>query len=193
MADNKEFRLGVGEAHEFELVAKQTGWTSQDFNRLVQDKRLCSDILDVLRGQSEIKPLDHMIDCDADPFCPDGLTVEEHKKGGQFQWDSAKVSLYLSKKQKGSKRINGHVLRQELEGQPVLNANVLDYLIVHPELIPDEWKGKYVFFWGTIYRDRDGGLYVRYLDWLGGGRWFWGYGWLDNGWRPGFLAMVRAS
>lgn len=68
---------------------------------------------------------------------------------------------------------------KELEDQPVLNANVLDFLREHPELIPDEWKGKFTFFWGTIYRHRDGDLYVRCLYW-DGGRWDWGCDSLDG-------------
>jgi len=62
----------------------------------------------------------------------------------------------------------------------VYNANLLDYLLAHPELIPDSWKGKAVFFWGKIYRVSSGRLYVRYLFFHGHGeRWSWSYHWLD--------------
>jgi len=48
-----------------------------------------------------------------------------------------------------------------------MNANVLDYLLAHPELIPEDWKNKYVFFWGTIYRYSSGGLRsLPLLEWL---------------------------
>ena len=60
-----------------------------------------------------------------------------------------------------------------------MNANILDYLLAHPELIPEEWKGKYIFFWGTIYRLSDGRLCVRYLIW-NGSEWDWSYDWLDD-------------
>jgi hypothetical protein len=112
------------------------------------------------------------------PFVPNGWTVEEHRKGGLWKWNP-RISLYLSKKQKKGS-IGGHDLRKELSGQPVLNANVLDYLFAHPELIPEEWKGKLVFFWGTIYRNSDGYLYVRCLGW-DGSRWRWGHYWLGGG------------
>jgi hypothetical protein len=39
------------------------------------------------------------------------------------------VELYLSRGQKGGKIIVGHKLRKQLADQPVLNANVLDYLL----------------------------------------------------------------
>ena len=87
---------------------------------------------------------------------------------------------------------SGNKLRKELANKDVLNANVLDYLLAHPELIPEEWKGKLIFFWGTIYRDSDGRLYVRYLRW-GGSRWNSGYGWLDNGFYSGNPAASHAS
>ena len=134
-------------------------------------------MLDV--SQAEIKIIEHLIDCDAAPFIPNGLSVEEHKKCGMFKFNPEKISLYLSKKQKKGS-IKGNDLRKELANQPNLNANVLDYLLAHPELIPEEWKGKYIFFWGTIYRNSGGSLVVRYLYW-DGSKCFWYYHWLASG------------
>jgi len=134
--------------------------------------------LSVIKGTHEIKPIEHIINLDADPFIPPGWTVVEHKKGGLWKWNS-RITLHLSRKQKKG-LITGHDLRKELADLPVLNANVLDYLWEHPELIPENWKGKAVFFWGTIYRDSDGYLFVRYLYW-NGSRWRRYYSWLDGG------------
>jgi hypothetical protein len=118
--------------------------------------------------------------------------VEEHWKGGQFRWDASKVALYLSKKQKDGKQLEGNKLREELRGKPVYNANLLDFLLKHPHLIPEEWKGKYVFFWGTVYRFSDGFLCVRYLCWSGDG-WYWSGRWLGGGWLDLNPAAVPAS
>ena len=134
----------------------------------------------------------HIIDCDADPFLPNGWTVVEHQVGGQLEFDPSKFELYLSKAQQGSNWIEGDKLRKELEGKPVLNDNVLDYLLEHQHLIPDEWKGKYTFFWGTIYRCRRDRLRVRYLCWHGL-RWSWRYRWLGYNWYDGYPAAVLAS
>lgn len=136
-------------------------------------------------------PLLSVIDCDVAPFTPSGWKVEEHKKGGQCKWDAAQVALYLSKFQKNGV-IEGNKLRKELEGKPVLNACVLDYLLAHPHLIPEEWKGKAVFFWGTIYRYSVDDLCVRYLFW-DGGRWHWSNGWLGSVWDGRSPAALRAS
>lgn len=126
----------------------------------------------------------HVIDCDADPFVLDtgewgeeqSCSVEEHRKGGRFIWDPTRVKLYLSEGQGSGQHIRGDVLRRELQSQPVLNANVLNYLR-RPEnssLVPEDWRdGRQVFFWGTIYREADGDLCVLYLRWFGK---HWGYG-----------------
>jgi len=143
-------------------------------------------------GHAEIVTSEHVIDCDAQPFVPDGWSIEEHRKGGAFKWDPVKVSLHLGRGQQNGKWIEGNRLRKELANKPVLNANILDYLLANPHLIPEEWKAKLVFFWGTIYRDRRGGLCVRYLEWRGD-RWLWDTFWLSFDWRDGNPAAVLAS
>jgi len=131
-----------------------------------------------LRGDAEVVIKTHTIDCDANPYVPDGWKVEEHIKGGQLVWNPDEVELYLCDKQKGG-TIKGNELRKLLKDKPVFNANVLDYLLENPQLIPEEWKGKYVFFWGTIFRDSSGDLYVRYLYW-NDDRWIWNIYLLDR-------------
>lgn len=140
----------------------------------------------------EDKEAEHVIDLDANPFIPNDWAVEEHKQGGQFAWDPAKVALYLSKEQQGVKCIMGNNLREEMKSKPVYNANLLDHLLAHQHLIPEEWKGKFVFFWGTIYRDRSGDLRVRCLLW-NGDRWYWHASWLFSDWSGSNPAAVPAS
>lgn len=135
---------------------------------------------------------EHVIDLDAMPFLPSVLTIFEHKKGGRLIWDATKVELYLSKEQREGKIIEGNRLREELKGKTALNANVLDYLLKNPHLIPKEWKGKAVFFWGSIYRDWADDLCVRYLYW-DGDRSGWYNHWLDLDWHDGGPAAVLAS
>ncbi len=142
-----------------------------------------------LRGDAEVVITRHIIDCDAAPYVPDGWKVEEHTPGGQFEWSADSIELYLSDKQKGG-TIEGNKLRKELAGMPVLSANVLDYLLKNPQLIPDEWKGEYIFFFGTIYRRSDGLLCGRCLYWSGES-WGWDYGWLDVEWDALSPAAVR--
>ena len=121
----------------------------------------------------------HFIDCDAAPLAsrnwscsPRNWSVEDHIPGGQYEWEPKAISFYLSVKQRQDEGIEGVELRTELADKSVLNANVLDYLLAHPDLIPESWKWKSVFFWGTIYRTPDDILMVRCLFWCGQ-KWLW--------------------
>lgn len=185
--------ISVGLAHELSITATKVGWEPKDFSDLAHSENKARQVLSYLRGFSEMRPIPHLIDCDAAPFIPDGWQVEEHRKGGQFKFDPAMVKLYLSKGQRGGKRIEGAKLRTELAKKSVLNANVLDYLR-KPEnrrLIPAEWKDKYIYFWGTIYRGPDGSLFVRCL-YCFDGRCSWHYIWLGLDWLSSSPAAVRA-
>lgn len=125
-----------------------------------------------------------LIDCNAQPFIPKGWRVEMHIPSGMWEWNQ-NIPFYLSEEQKKGKNDNnfscstGNDLRKELENKPVLNANVLDYLLKHQELIPESWKNQSTFFWGTIYCYTNGYLCVRCLDWVAN-QWCWGYRYLSH-------------
>lgn len=188
----------VGLAHRLCLAAEAEGYTPELLNALAESPLLLAGMRDVQLGLAKFTPILHAIDCDASPFVPSGWSVlpdtEQlpNRVKGIFAWDPAAAKLYLSKKQKVSSYIVGNDLRRELRSQPVFPAQVLDYLLAHPELIPEEYKGKYVFFWGTIYRYSHGRLCVRYLCW-DGSAWYWYYYWLDDGFYSRYPALVRAS
>src|SRR3989344_5509559 len=101
--------------------------------------RLKAEVAKLIKGNSTSG---HVIDCDADPFVPDGWKVEEHKKDGQLDFDPAQVLFHLADGQKNGKSIKGNKLRKELANMPVMNANVLDFLLANPDIIPDEWKAE---------------------------------------------------
>ena len=107
----------------------------------------------------------HIIDCDASPFVlDDSWSIEEHRQGGQLEWDIKNISLYLTESQETGS-VARHELRKEFIDKPVLNTCVLDYLLKKCHLIPEEWKGKAILFWGTIYCRPDGVLCVLCLYW----------------------------
>lgn len=137
-----------------------------------------------------------IIDLDTEPHIPEGWSIHledqiTSRATGMLVWDPLKVKLHLDPAQEGDGGIKGTNLIKNLEGQPVLPANVLDYLLDHPALIPSEWKGKDVYFW-TVYRDEGGRLYVRCLYW-NGGHWRWLCSCLDNGWDDQDPAAISAS
>ena len=134
----------------------------------------------------------HTVNTDLTPTLPfSGATIEVHKKRGMVAINPSAITLHLSPNQKDGKVINGHDLRKELKGKPVMDACELDYLLANPHLIPEEWKGKAIFFWGTIFRDSDGSLCVRFLIWHDG-RWQSFYSWLDGDWDGDNPAALSA-
>lgn len=146
------------------------------------------------------------IDGDLGPKVPSGLYLTgegtEHRKMGKITLEKredgklyangVEVVRYLSPQQQNGKSIQGHRLHAELKDKQVLNACIMDALLANPQLIPDDWKTGYTYFWGTIFRRADGRLCVRFLYW-GGGRWDWGYDWLDGGWHGLSPAASLAS
>ena len=130
------------------------------------------------------------IDTSKKPFSPNGWTIESHDTSlGKI--DPTKISLWLHEKQK-SGYIRGYDLEKELPKE-VLNATVLDWLLKNPKYIPEDWKGKYVFFWGTIYRNQDtSSLCVRYLC-FNDGSWRRDYDWLGDDWSDRDPAALLAS
>ena len=180
----------IGASNKLADALENAGFSPNDVTLLTQFSNL-KGIKDLLNGKAEIIYPEHLIDCDADPFIPEGWTIEEHKKGGMFKFNPRDISLYLSKKQQKGNSIEGNKLRKELADQPVLNVNVLDGLLKHQELIPEEWKDKCIFFWGTIYRCSDGNLFVRCLYWYGS-RWYWLYSWLGSDFYSGNPAAIAS-
>jgi hypothetical protein len=149
------------------------------------------------RMSTQLRPLGRQIDLDADPYVPEGWTVESHRRCGSMVWNPAKtLRFYLSRSQ--VRPIKGSELKGELDPMPVVNATLLDYLLdrqlVNPHFIPPEWKydelgrTRYIFFWGTIYRF-EGDLCVRYLRW-NALRWEWSHGWIDSQWNSQYFALL---
>ena len=189
----------IGQMNEHADALERNGWTPADLKK-ASGGNILAHLLPIVRayGEAAVATMPHFIDCDADPFVPSGWTVESHKKGGQFAFDPTKINLYLSPNQQNGKVIAGNELRRELASEPTLNANVLDFLIKNPHLIPEKWKKnasgitRYIFFWGTIYRDSYSRVCVRDLDWSGGS-WNWSGNRLDNDWNGNNPAAVLAS
>src|SRR3989344_6562348 len=105
MSDKFTFN-SAGQVHELELAMDRSGkWNAALVKGMCEGDRL-THIREYLLNVAEIKPIEHLIDCDTDPFVPQGWDVVEHQKSGFFKWDPRGVELYLSKSQRGSKVIN---------------------------------------------------------------------------------------
>ena len=148
------------------------------------------------------------VNLDAPPKLPfDGAEVKENAGGGWVKVERRKTGLYVDDKkivlhldegQKDGKVMVGTKLAEALTGKSVEHPNILDALMEHTHLIPDEFKqdgqGRTIciFFWAVKFRDRDGDLCVRYLYW-DDGAWRSHYDWLGSFWGDRNPAAVRAS
>lgn len=187
MAKANDF--GVGLMHETAITASKAGWEPEDFSLISKDENLMRLVRGVLHGTHEIKSVDNMIDCDNDPFIPYGWQVKEHRKMGNIEFDLSKLRFFISEKQKVSNCVEGSDLNDELKSKKILNANVLDYLLSHPYMIPEKWKRDkygetlYIVFWGTIYYRLDIGHFcVRCLYYYSTEKkWYWGSTGLTKG------------
>ncbi len=111
---------------------------------------------DELAYQPSTKP----IDCDEVPahlfrYYRDHFDLRHQlprRVTGHWFWNRTKqaTALYVSPTQR-SGRITGSALRLELEAHAVLPAQVLDWLLAHPEEIPLAWRACKVGFWGSIF------------------------------------------
>jgi hypothetical protein len=113
-----------------------------------------------------------------------GPTTLEKRNGKLFVNDR-EVSIYLSANQRAGRVIRREKLWQELRHRETIDSCIMDTLLEHPYLIPEDWDGKHIYFWGTILHDEDrgsathGDFCVRYMFRDVGGRWKWSYGWFN--------------
>jgi hypothetical protein len=203
-----ELVISVKQGGEIQDALNRNGFTRELVKELTKGDNL-TKVRMVLQGLCEIRHTEHVVDLGADAVIPKDYkwTVEEHRKGKPAKLerkadglylDGKKIDFWLSEEQKRKQAVVGNILRAKLKEMPVLNDNVLNYLLKNPHLIPEDWKKdengntRYIFFWGTIFRGAGGLLYVRYLYWYGG-EWVWHYFWLGNGWNSDYPAAVSAS
>ncbi|MDP2705242.1 MAG: hypothetical protein U1D31_02780 [Patescibacteria group bacterium] len=162
------------QAAELDYAFERNRWTSEDVKKLSQGNILIQ-VLSVIKGYAEVRILKHVIDCKNYCYTPhDGCRVQKFRKGGLFQWDPKKVELQVFSNGKSDRYIARNEIQEEIESKPVLNANVLAYLLLYPKLIPDEWRGKNVHFPGTIYYINGLSDVMLYLCEVKG-RWAWLY------------------
>ena len=136
-------------------------------------------------------------DFDADPLMLNGWCIHPEDQLASrptsiWELDPCKIGLHLDSSQQDGKSIKGSNLKERFDGQRVLPAHILDWLLEHTEKIPESWKKKEVFFWGTIYRDGEGSLFVRLLRWRDS-QWSWSLRWLTFRWTTFHPAAVLGS
>lgn len=115
-----------------------------------------------------VQPGQLTIDCNAHPKVPDMWQLGKHSMSlGQWVWNQQKIML--NDLELVDAEFTEHAAIEQYcfsYGYVPANADILDFLLEHPNLIPSEWKGKLVYFCGTTYESDDVKM-VRCLAWGG--------------------------
>ena len=212
----------IGQMNQLADKLEMKGFTAEDITKLGQYD--CNGFRGVLNGTHKVVPIEKelkperirvinettiMVNLDAPPRLPfNGSQIESQvgsgwvkveKRDDVLYVDGHKIILYLSRKQKREEVIKGHALREALAKKFVLHPNIMDALIDHPHLIPEDWKKdekgntRHIFFWAVIFSDGRDHFYVRQLYFLWD-QWNLEYNYLGNDWRadaPAALAYKR--
>lgn len=118
------------------------------------------------------------IDCSAKPAVPaTSWTIESNQQDGTYAFNPAEAGKKIVSFESKTTPIKGEDIIKKLNGTG-LNACVFDYLMDHKELIPKEWKNKYIVFPGTIFTDANGNRFARSIYW-------------DKGWEAGVTYLAE--
>ena len=141
-------KFSIGQMNKLGDALEKAGFSSEGITRLTLSRYVRQGILEVLSGRARFVSNErHTIDCSVDPRTPADMKVWKHEPGGYLPWDPASVALIFSDEQKGWD------LYEQLKGRRFLNACVLDFLLDHRILIPEDWKDKRIYFMGTLYEE----------------------------------------
>lgn len=154
----------IGLMNQLGDALEKAGFTAEDITKLRQLKDL-SKIKDIVSKRAYLAY--HYIDTDKDPETPMGCEIFRHQPEGMFQFDKEKISIIELRATTVEDFLEKFV---ELKA---LNANVLDYLLDHSDIIPRDWC-RNVFFPGTVYLTDNGYHSIRFLHCDGEE-----YGWSD--------------
>lgn len=107
------------------------------------------------------------VDFNVPPRCPYGLLIADDRwqirsrVKGAVDVNGIETCLHTVERQvRYRAHPSGQILSHELAGKRVCGAQLLDFYLSHPEMIPGPIKEKLeegvdVFFWGTIYVDHE--------------------------------------
>lgn len=120
-----------------------------------------------------------VIDGDAPPTLHSrDWNIAEHRKMGQVVWSPGKFRVEQLSHQRTGDLVTVAQVLQIMSSKNLVNANVLDFLLAHPCLIPDEWAtdeighGRTIYFLGTVFLDsldqenKVRGIYRTHRQWM---------------------------
>jgi hypothetical protein len=186
--------FSIGAVNQLSDALEEAGFSPQDLTELRQFKQLHL-IKRILRGEAEIKITRHLINLDVEPKLEKGFLYRGRGGRGGIWEFTPDMEIYISRRQKkGCPTISDIEDEKGLTNKRYLNANVLDYLLENPEIIPEKWKGKIIVFAATEYCTENlKYVFVRCLYWTGQ-EWASSRHQTNKGLRPNFyLAITDAA
>jgi len=152
-------------------------------------------------GERKIVKIDRSKPFDPVSFIGKGWNIEEQDERSLTLTELDLTRVHFKTMLKDNENVvKGKEKLQRLKeaGYIRLDAKIFQTLWENQHLIPEKWKEKtednttFIYFDGTILRRPRGDRYVVYLYWRGG-RWHWGYDWLEGDWSVINPSAVLAS
>jgi hypothetical protein len=140
--DEEVFGKDLGLMHELAVTGRPIGFKAEDWGKLAHDRERLHQFLAVLRGEAKIVYEKIVVDTDADPTPRAGAVVCKHEKHGRLTFSAGDIKF-----------LSVYPLLPDPDVM-FLNANVLDRMLAHPLMIPDQWRYLQggVCFVGTIFK-----------------------------------------
>ncbi len=150
--------------------------TLEDTEKLMDKLGGINAVMAVLMDKAVLTYKQHVIYLGTPILHPLGYKISRHNGGDPLVWEPKNLHLYQNPAQQGE-AVSVRVLYEDLpDDTTLLNANVFDYLIKNPELIPEEWQqdedgsDRTILFPGTVYYDGDKNYFVRAMK-FNAGKW----------------------
>jgi hypothetical protein len=133
------------------------GYSEADVEKMCESNEKLAQFRAVLENLSEITTKKHIIDCNMEPkgsYRTEDMKLVHHQKDGLVVWERESFDLFetTGQEEETGKYLWDVIKELDESDVCVMNACVLEYLKENQALIPEEWMGYEVIFWGTHYR-----------------------------------------
>ncbi len=180
ISKKSKFKFDVALATELKQAARKAGATLSDIKQLARADVL-AEILPALRGWARVVAHQEFVNGEEIRYVIDSgmdFNVRYHNFLGDIKLERRGDGLVLNGKRillcqdpeqsqhpKPSREELYKLLRKRY-GERLLSSSVQIYLFNHPELVPNSFKEKDIFFWGTLgSRTHSNTLYVPWSRW----------------------------
>jgi len=123
-------------------------------------RQLLPRLRDIIYGRAEVMVVKHVVDCNIDPVVPEDWKLHRHNGIGKLELELKNGKLHRLVDERG-RRISLNRRRAP--------ANVLDYLVASPHIIPDDRET--IYFRGTEFLHPGKFICIRVLIQSAPGHW----------------------